>query len=595
MGKSYNSDDIKVLKEIEHIQLNSGMYIGDTSTPTHLIEEALDNALDEALAGNVSIIAIIINTKDNKISVLDNGRGIPLENNIPVTVSTKLFSGAKFQGKKTAYEISSGLHGIGLVAVNALSSYYKVEVYRNNKHGIFEFKEAKLKYSTIKDYIGEIPFSTKIEFVPDKKYFENLIPNLERIRNRLTTASAEMNNDIQFVLKIDDTQEVFQISLIDHFEMSCLTEKDSGIMIHTLTSSIKPEKFDVMFSYETSGSVSPKIMSSVNLLPVSQGGNHVVSFYDLLKDFFITKAKKYGYKFQPNDCLYRLRLYLILSLIDPKFSGQTKDSLINPKSYFDSFIKEFRTQLEQFATHQEPVLKEYLETFHNYRSKLDSKKFISEESNGRRASTKFTKLRDCTSRNGELYIVEGDSAAGSILMTRNNKIHAILPLKGKSIPNVTTKKNILGSTEVKELITAMGTGITPHCDISKLRYDKIICATDADHDGNHIACLVTMAIAILTPEVIQAGKYYIAQTPLFAINEGKIFIPLWTEIELEEARKANRKITRFKGLGELDPHQLKICLLDEKTRHLISISYSENIDRLINLFSSASEKRTLLE
>ncbi len=590
---TYTSKDIKVLEEIEHIQLNSGMYIGETSTPVHLLEELIDNSLDEALAGYAKIIAVVIDTKNNKFSVLDSGRGIPLEDNTPITISSKLFSGGKFQGKKTAYEISSGLHGVGLVAVNALSSYYKVEVYRNKRYGKFEFKNAKLKYANIEPYTKDAPFSTKIEFIPNKKYFETLTPDLDRIRNRLTTASAEMPNNIKFILKIDNKQEVFKLSLTDHFVMGCLTEKNDTIKVTQLSSVNKPEKFDVLFTYEKTGPVSPKIMSSVNLLPVAQGGSHVTAFYDLLKDFFVAKAKKYGFRFQPNDCLYRLRAYLILSLIDPKFSGQTKDSLINTKSYFEKFIKEFRTQLEQFATQNEPILKEYLERFHDYRTKLESKKLV-KGANGRRASTKFTKLRDCISRQGELYIVEGESAGGSIIQTRNARIHAILPLKGKSIPNVTTKKNILSNKEVGELVIAMGTGIYPHFDLTKIRYDKIICATDADHDGNHIACLVTMVIGILMPEIIKAGKYYIAQTPLFAINEGKIFIPLWSEKELEKAKDRGRKITRFKGLGELSPHQLKICLLDEKTRHLMPITYSKDIDSLISLFSSASEKRNLL-
>lgn len=592
MEKGYTANDVTVLEEIEHIQLNSGMYIGNTETPTHLLEEIIDNSLDEALAGYAKIIAVVIDTKTHIYSVLDSGRGIPLDDNIPVTISSKLFSGGKFQGKKTAYEISSGLHGIGLCAVNALSSYYKVEVYRDKQYGIFEFKNAKLKYSSIESHLGEKPFSTKIEFIPDKKYFVSIVPDLDRIRNRLTTASAEMPNDIRFVLRVDDDQEVFNLSIIDHFSMTCLTDK-SKVSITHLNSFKKPEKFEVLFTYEQVGSVSPQLISSVNLLPVTQGGSHVTAFYDLLKEFFLNKAKKYGYRFNPNDCLYRLRAYLMLSLIEPKFSGQTKDSLINIKTYFEKFIKDFKTQLERFAVEQEPLLKEYLESFQEYRSKLESKRLV-KTGNGKRASTKFTKLRDCVSRRGELYIVEGDSAGGSIIQTRNANIHAILPLRGKSIPNVTTKKNILQNKEVRELITAMGTGLDTHFNIDKLRYDKIICATDADHDGNHIACLVTMVIGILMPDLIKEGKYYIAQTPLFAINEGRTFIPLWTEDELEKARSSNRKITRFKGLGELSPFQLKICLLDEETRHLIPITYSNQIEELVKLFSSAEEKRKLV-
>ena len=593
MAKGYSAKDVRVLEEVEHIRLNPGMYIGETNNPVHLIEEALDNALDEALAGYAKIIAVIIDTKLNKFSVLDDGRGIPIDGDTAITVSSKLFSGAKFQDKKSAYEISSGLHGVGLVAINALSKQYTVEVYRDSKHAFFEFKDSKLKRSQIDPFKEDRPFATKVEFIPDSKFFETLKPNLDRIRRRLTTASAEMSNDISFVLIIDGEKEIFQLGVEDHFAINCLTGKDK-VTATFLNSDRRPEKFHALFAYEVNGTIAPRIISSVNLLPVDSGGTHVLMFQDVLKDFFIAKGKKLGLKFQPNDCLYGLRAYLMLSLVEPKFSGQTKDKLTNRKTDFDKFARDFKAQLEQFAQQQEPLLNEYLERFSEYRKKLDAKKLKKTSSGGRRASTQFTKLRDCTSRQGELFIVEGDSAGGSIIQSRDPKFHAILPLRGKSIPNVTTKKNILDNKEVGELIKALGTGVGPEFDIDLLRYDKIICSTDADHDGNHIACLVSMVMGILVPEIVQAGKYFIAQTPLFAINEGKTFIPLWTDEELEQARSKNRKITRFKGLGELSPHQLKICLLDEGTRNLIPIEYSENIDDLIKLFSSAEEKRKLV-
>jgi DNA gyrase subunit B len=182
----------------------------------------------------------------------------------------------------------------------------------------------------------------------------------------------------------------------------------------------------------------------------------------------------------------------------------------------------------------------------------------------------------------------------SIIQSRDPHIHAILPLRGKSIPNVTMKKDILKNKEVGELIRALGTGVGPHFDLSKIRYDRIVCATDADPDGAHIACLVTMVIGILLPDIVKAGKYYIAQTPLFAINEGKTFIPLWNEKQLEKARKDGRTIQRYKGLGEMNPSQLKSSLLDPKLRHHIQVKYSKNIDELISLFSSAVEKRKLV-
>ena len=588
---SYTSKDVRVLEEVEHIRLNPGMYIGDTSNPVHLVEEAIDNALDEALAGYANIIAVIIDTKEHRYSVLDNGRGIPLTDDTPIIVSSKLFSGAKFQDKKTAYEISSGLHGVGLVAVNALSSEYKVEIFRDKKHALFEFKKTKLINSKIEKN-GEPGFSTKIEFVPDKKFFETLDADIDRIRSRLVTASAELDEKMTFVLQVDGKKEVINLTLDQHFQRNCLTtgEVDQTILLDSIK---KPEQFRAMFAYEDDGPIGSRVLSSVNLLPVESGGTHVNRFTELLKEFFIYRAKN-NYKFQPNDVLYGLRAYLILSLVEPKFSGQTKDKLTNRKTYFDKFIKDMRTQLDQFANDYPDELERMLKRFEAYRRKIDAKKLSANGSGGRRASTKFTKLRDCTTRVGELFVVEGDSAGGSIIQSRDPNIHAVLPLRGKSIPNVTMKKEILKNKEVGELVMAIGAGVGPHFDINKMRYSKIICATDADHDGAHIACLLTMVMAILLPDVVKNGMYYIAQTPLFAINEKKTFIPLWTDKELEKARNDGRSITRFKGLGELSPYQLKISLLDEKTRRLIPVQYSSNIDDLIKLFSSADEKRKLV-
>lgn len=593
MAKSYSAKDVRVLKEVEHIQLNPGMYIGDTSNPVHLIEEALDNALDEALAGHASIIAVMIDSKKHIFSVLDNGRGIPIEDNTPVIISSKLFSGAKFQDKKTAYEISSGLHGVGLVAINALSEFYNLEIYRNKKHAEYHFGKSKLKKSSVKGN-GDSPFSTKIEFKPDKKYFETLTPDLDRIRRRLTTASAEMPVDITFVLEIDGKRELFNLDLRQHFENSCLTSSKDINFLSTLHVEKKPESFKIIFTYEEKGPITPRVISSVNLLPVDGGGTHLNCFYEMMRDFFVVRSKKMGYKFQPQDSLVGLRAYLMLNLIEPKFSGQTKEKLTNRKSDFDYYIKTLRSQLDDWGNDNQKQLEDLLERFQQYRRKLDSKKLTTNGSGGRRASTKFTKLRDCTSRGGELYIVEGDSAGGSIIQSRDPRLHAVLPLRGKSIPNVTTKKNILQNKEVSEMIKAIGTGVGPHFNIKKMRYEKIICATDADHDGNHIACLMSMAMAILLPDIVKAGRYFIAQTPLFAINEKKLFKPLWSDEEVDKARKANKTITRFKGLGELSPHQLKICLLDEKNRNLTPMTYSENIDDLIKLFSSAEQKRRLV-
>ncbi len=383
MTKKYGAKDIRVLKELEHIQLNPGMYIGDTSNPSHLVEEALDNALDEALAGHANIIAVDVNPETGMCSVIDNGRGIPLEKDIPITISSKLFSGAKFQDKKSAYKISSGLHGVGLVAINALSDKYMVDAYRDGKHGFFYFEKGKLKKSRVRQYHGKEPYSTKIEFIPSKKYFEDIMPNLDRIRKRLTTASAELSKNMYFVLRVAGKgKEVFNRTRLEHFKAECDISDEKPFQPIALSARNKEEKFEAIFGYADEGPMTKKVISSVNLLPVDRLGTHYTVFEEVLKHFFLDKAKKHGFKFQGSDVLVRLRAYLILHLIEPKFSGQTKERLTNRKTDFDRYAKVFLQELERWASGDEEALKTYLERFDLYRKKIDSKKLQKKNTGG---------------------------------------------------------------------------------------------------------------------------------------------------------------------------------------------------------------------
>ena len=589
---SYNSKDIKVLDEMTHVRTNPGMYIGSTETPTHLVEECFDNSLDECSGGHATIIAIEINTKDHIYSIADNGRGIPLEDDVPKVISTKLFSGAKFKGSKVAYEICSGLHGVGLICVNALSDFYMINIYRGGKHATYLFKDQRYVSKNIKDFTGEIPFSTKIEFRPDKSIFEKMMVNVDRLRRRLYIASIELPK-CTFVLIIDGKKEVIKLSKKQFFLSQCAGDQNKSETLSAIVID-KVEKFGVMFCYSVNGAVTPRIMSSVNLLPVDIGGTHVSLFNELIKDLLMSVAKKEKIRILPADCLCGLRAYLSLSLITPEFSGQTKDKLINRKTYFETLMTKLKASLESIFASNEGVIKDILIGLAAYRERMDAKKLGSSSANGNRASTKFTKLRDCTSREGELFIVEGDSAGGGFIACRDPNIHAVLPLKGK-IPSAATAKDILKNKEIGEIIQAIGTGIGPDFDITKIRYSKIICAADADADGLHIAALLTFVLATLVPEIIKNGFYYVAETPLRAINEKKVFIPLWSEKEEEDARNQGRKITRFKGLGELNPNQLKVVAINNDTRRLVPITFTKDLAKITQLFLDPLEKRKLLE
>jgi len=599
MTKEYTADDIRKLEPMEQIQISPGMWIGQTDEPHHLVEEALDNALDEAQGGHVSIIAVKIDTKTHMCSVMDNGRGVPISKDVPIIISTQLFSGAKFQDSKSAYEIASGLHGVGLVCANALSDFYSIEIYRNNRHALFSFENGKLKKKSIVEYKDEAPFSTKIEFKPSKKIFETLVPDLNRIKKRLQIASAEMQN-VTFVLIVDDEKEIFKLTVNDYFEQRCLQGNHKIIRTVFFKSIIKPESFNIVLSYAKSGTITPKVLSSVNLLPVDNGGTHVNYLYDIVRDYFTAKGKKLGYKFLPQDCLVGLKAYIMLSLKEPKFAGQTKDRLTNTKQSLDKFAGQIKSQLETHfnqnykeSDQEEGELEKLLSHFQAYRSLMDAKK-IKTSPSGKRVSTKFTKLRDCSSALGELFIAEGESASGGLVSCRDPRKHAILPLKGK-IPSAANAKDILKNKEISELIGSLGTGVGPQFDITSLKYEKIICATDADDDGLHIFSLLTLALAILVPDIIKNGHYYYAETPLYAINEKDNFVPLWTQDELKKAKEDNRTLIRIKGLGEMNPNQLKVVLINEKTRRLIPVTYTSDIDKMIKLFTDSNEKRKLLE
>jgi len=594
MTKDYSSKDIRSLSDIEQLKINPEMYIGHTEHPTHLIEELFDNACDEAQGGHVNVIAININTKLQTCSVLDNGRGIPISDNVPKMISTKLFSGAKFRDNKTAYEISSGLHGIGLVAVNALSDNMTIEIYRGGRHGIFRFEKSRFKTKKIHNTEPgfEAPYSTKIEFKADANIFDKILPDIDRLRLRLITASVQMPNII-FVLNIDNERELFKLNLKDYYDKYVL-DGTNGEIIPRLSFNSRNgvEKFNILMSYSGKGNISSVVASSVNLLPCTSGGSHVNLFNEILRDVFVAKGKKLGYNFQPNDCLVGLRAYLMLSLREVHFSAQIKDKLTNKKAYFDKLAIQLRTQIEAYFNSNQDILETLLEHFQSYRQRLDYKK-LKVSNNGKRAFTKFTKLRDCTTSMGELFICEGDSAGGGLIACRNPKRHAIFPLKGK-IPCAATTADILKNKEISELMKAIGTGVGNDFDLSRLRYEKIIIFTDADADGDHIAALLILAFALIVPDIIKQGHLYWGKSPLYAINEKKIFQPLWTDEEISKAKSENRKITRCKGLGEFNPDQLETFSTNEKTRNLIQVDFSQDLDKIVKLFTDVEHKRMLL-
>ena len=587
MKKEYNAKSIQMLTDIESIRTSPGMYIGSTVNPNHLLTEVLDNSVDEALGSNCFNIMILINSKQKEISIIDDGRGIPIDDDIPVLISTKLFSGSKFKGSNKSYEISKGMHGVGLVAVNALSDYFNIEIYRDKKHAIFNFENTILKNKSISEFDKSPPFSTKITFKPSKKIFESDIIEVEDIISKLKLISVYLPK-CKIILYLDNKKFEFKDNIHNFFKKEVLKNEESTNPI-VISCSKGNSKLEIIFCYSKK-SINSKSYSSVNLIP-TEGGTHQILCYDTIRDYFGSKAKKEKRKFIPQDSLSGIRLFVSLMIEDPEYSGQTKQRLTLRKSRLQRLYSIFKTKVIKYFDDNPDYLKELLDKFDKYRKLQEVKKVSSK---GNKLVISSTKLKDCTKRNGELFIVEGDSAAGSFVISRDVTKHAILPLKGKPPSIINLREKIVKNNEVAELIKTLGTSFGELFDITKLRYKKIIISADADSDGGHIVSLLIILFAVLLPELIIQNKLFVGLTPLFGITKNKKFIPLWEKKDLDEARKRNENITRFKGLGELSAWQLKICALDEKTRKIIPVKMTKSLEKMSLLFSSAEEKRKLL-
>ncbi|MFW6046726.1 MAG: toprim domain-containing protein, partial [Candidatus Woesearchaeota archaeon] len=353
----------------------------------------------------------------------------------------------------------------------------------------------------------------------------------------------------------------------------------------------KIESCNVKIGWSDTPPITPKVLSTVNLIRVHEGA-HVNKIYNILKSVISKYAKKHKYNFQPEDCLSYIRLYINLKIIETSFEAQVKVKLGESSNL--KIMDSIEKKLDDHFKNNPQFTKKVLEKFESYRKSLESKKAgINKSTKKKRGSTSFTKLKDCTGTNGELIIGEGDSAIGGLVSVRDIKKHALLPLMGV-IPNAVTKKNLLQNAEIKDIILALGCGIDKQFDIEKLRYSKIIIAADADPAGHWITALLIILFAKMTPQLIKEGKLYVCKTPLFGYGYGKNFIPLWDDDEVKKARDEGKEIRRFKGLGEFDSTELKRFIMDEKTRELEQVTWSENVNALFRLMSSSEKRRELV-
>lgn len=601
----YTSDDITVLSELEHIRTRPEMYIGQTENPTHLLYEIIDNALDEAIDGYANVIGLDVNDEKHEIIVADNGRGIPIDNDVAITISTKLFSGGKFKkGKDKAYKTSSGLHGIGIVAVTALSDYMVIEIYRDKKYAKYYFENGEFKEKKIVEHKGKKPFSTQITFKPSKKYFDSLIINLDDVKNRMKLASVNVDH-LRLLLCHNGKKEIIDYNINEYLnEILFDNKKDKNItdFIH-LKHKKEDEKIDIRFCFSLSGKITPLNKGCVNLLSVDQG-THINMTNELIREVIYKYVQKRKSKLQKQDCIIGLRSYTSVFLYEPKYASQTKERLSVKKENIQHLFQPLYQQLEKYFNDNTDFINTYISYVENYKRKTSVTSVLNQNSTNVKTRTSITidgNLRNCSSsdnKNTELFIVEGSSAAGSLIQCRNPKIHAIMPLKGKVMNVASSNKEYYKNKELVELINAIGTGVEKDCNIKNIAYGKIVIATDADSDGAHIASLLLTFFLKIMPDIIKYKKLYLAQIPLYGAKLKNKFIPLHTEEDMKLFIQQNSKIQihRYKGLGEMNPEELKICLLDKNTRKLIPIEYPNSDDEqyIFNLMIDPNLKRQIV-
>lgn len=600
MSKEYGADQIQILEGLEAVRKRPGMYIGSTSVRGlhHLVYEIVDNAVDEALAGFCTVIDVSINP-DNSVTVIDNGRGVPVEMNQKKGVSTVevvytiLHAGGKFGGG--AYKVSGGLHGVGASVVNALSKYMEVKVEQNGH--IYRQRYEKGKPVTPLEVIGDSDKTgTTVTFLPDDTIFEETIFEFDTLKSRLREM-AFLTKGIKIILR-DKREEEEKVREF-HYEggireyVEYLNKSKEVLYPAIIYCEGMVNDVYVEVAMQHNDGYNEGCYSFVNNITTPEGGTHLAGFKNALTKTFndYAKSQKYLKENEQNlsgeDIREGLTAIISVKLGEPQFEGQTKQKLGNSEARgaVDSVVSE---QLTYFLEQNPSVAKVICEKAvlaQRARDAARKARDLTRRKNALDGMSLPGKLADCSDKdpkNCEIYLVEGDSAGGSAKTARSRATQAILPLRGK-ILNVEKARldRILSSQEIRAMITAFGTGISEDFDISKLRYHKIIIMTDADVDGAHIDTLLLTFLYRFMPELIKQGYVYLATPPLFKIEKNKNVWYAYDEEELnaillEIGRDQNNKIQRYKGLGEMDPEQLWETTMDPEKRILKKVCMNDD-------------------
>ena len=605
----YGADEIQILEGLEAVRKRPGMYIGSTSARGlhHLVYEIVDNAVDEALAGFCDTIYVTIN-KDNSVTVIDNGRGIPVgithKAGLPAVevVFTVLHAGGKFGGG--GYKVSGGLHGVGASVVNALSNWLEVEIYHEGKVYQQRYERGKVmeKLTVIGD-CEEGKTGTKVTFLPDDTIFETTIFDFNVLKQRFREM-AFLTKGLKIVLKDDREEEPKERTF--HYEggikefVTYLNRSATPLYEQIIYCEGMVNNVSVEVAMQHNDSYSDNTYGFVNNITTPEGGTHVVGFRNAITKTFNDYARKNKLlrDNEPNlsgeDIREGLTAIISVKIEDPQFEGQTKQKLGNSEARgaVDNVVSK---QLEIFLEQNPAVGKIIVEKSVMSQRAREAARKARDLTRRKSALDNMAlpgKLADCSDKNPEnceIYIVEGDSAGGSAKTARDRATQAILPLRGK-ILNVEKARldKIYGNAEIKAMITAFGTGIHEDFDISKLRYHKIIIMTDADVDGAHISTLLLTFIYRFMPELIKQGYVYLAQPPLYKLEKNKKVWYAYSDEELsniinEVGRDGNNKIQRYKGLGEMDAEQLWETTMDPEHRILLRVTMDDETTSELDL------------
>ena len=589
---NYDAGNIRVLEGLEPVRLRPGMYIGSTSTRGlhHLVYEVVDNSVDEALAGRCDYIKVSI-SRDNVVSVEDDGSGIPVKEHPTThkstleTVLTVLHAGGKFDD--SAYKVSGGLHGVGVSVVNALSEYLIAEVKRDGH--IYRMEFARGEVTKDIEIVGDTTETgTTITFKPDADIFDTVAFERQILENRFREM-AFLNRGVEIIF--EDKREDFETSFkfdggISEF-VTFLNRNKDPIMEMVPHFDGSQEGVEVEFAFQYTDGYSENILSYANNIQTPEGGTHLSGLRSSLTRTINDYARKYNFikenedNLQGEDIREGITAIISVKISEPQFEGQTKSKLGNSevRGAVDSYVSEnLAAFLEENPKPAKSIIDKALAS-RRAREAARKARDLTRKRSILDSATLPGKLADCQSTDigeNEIFIVEGNSAGGSAKGGRDNRIQAILPLRGK-IMNVEKAHldRVLNSEEIKNMITAFGTGIGKEFDISKLRYGKIIIMTDADVDGAHIRTLLLTFFYRYMKDLIDEGHVYVALPPLYRISQGKKERYVYSDDEkdkyIKELGDGNYKINRYKGLGEMNAEQLWETTMDPDRRVLLRV------------------------